>query len=262
MSTVFKTLRIITLLMILVWLIFYTKIQKIESRSWATPLEVVIYPMNSKHNPVVENYISQLDDTTFKDIDRFFSKKAKDYVLSIKNPIKTELGSSIRKFPPSPPGSSASFIKIAWWSIKFRYWAYENTPDDKSNLRRVRIFVHYHEALENTQLQHSLGLDNGLLSIVHAFASTAQEQQNNIVIAHELLHTVGATDKYDANIQPIYPDGYANPNQHPLFPQLNAEIMSGRIPSSSIQSEMAESLNHCVISKKTAEEINWLTTAN
>jgi hypothetical protein len=248
--------------MIFVGLAFYTKTQKLKSRSWVQPLEIVIYPMNSEHNPFVEEYISQLDSSIFKEIVQFFKDEAEHYTLTIEHPITTHLGSIIRNYPPAVPASPTSLIETVLWSIKFRYWAYKNTPDDNSNLHRARIFVYYHKAIENTRLQHSLGLANGLLSIVHAFASTSQEQQNNIVIAHEFLHTVGATDKYNANSQPIFPDGYAEPDKQPLFPQLQAEIMSGKIPTSYTQSKMAESLKHCIIGDKTATEINWLSHAS
>ncbi len=249
-------------MLIFVGLAFYVKTQKLKSRSWVQPLEIVIYPMNSRHNQNVEAYISQLDSAAFEEIDLFFKDEAEHYNLTIEHPISTRLGSIIHNYPPPPPISKTSLIETVLWSIKFRYWAYKNTPDDKSNLHRVRIFMHYHEALENTRLQHSLGLDNGLLSIIHAFASADQEQQNNIVIAHEFLHTVGATDKYNANNQPIFPDGYAEPDKQPLFPQLKAEIMSAKIPTSYTQSKMADSLKHCIIGSKTATEINWLSPAS
>lgn len=258
----FKIFRIIILLTIFVGLAFYSKTQKLKSRSWVQPLEIVIYPMNSEHNPVVEDYITQLDSAVFKEIDQFFKDEGNHYSLTIKQPTSIQLGRIIQKYPPAFPASPANFIETAWWSIKFRYWAYKNTPDDKANLHRVRIFVHYHEALDNVRLQHSLGLGKGLLSIVHVFASKDQEQQNNIIIAHEFLHTVGAMDKYDANNQPVFPDGYAEPDKQPLFPQFQAEIMSGKIPSSNTQSIMAESLKHCIIGEKTAEEINWLNSIN
>ena len=258
----FKIFRIIILLMIFVGLAFYSKTQKLKSRSWVQPLEIVIYPMNNEHNQIVEDYITQLDHSVFKEIDQFFKDEGKHYSLTIEQPTTTQLGSIIQNYPPTFPAAPANFIETAWWSIKFRYWAYKNTPDDKSNLHRVRIFVHYHEALDHVRLQHSLGLGKGLLSIVHAFASKDQEQQNNIIIAHEFLHTVGAMDKYDANNQPVFPDGYAEPDKQPLFPQFQAEIMSGKIPSSNSRSKMAESLKYCLIGEKTAEEINWLNSIN
>jgi len=258
MSTAFKYFRIIILLILFIGLAFYSKTQKLKSRSWSSPLEIIIYPMNSEDSPIVEDYITQLDSTAFEDIDQFFKDEAVHYELSIEQPTMTQLGKLIHTYPPEPPATPTNFIELAWWSIKFRYWAYQATPDNQSNLHRVRIFVHYHQQTEGKQLQHSLGLNKGLLSIVHAFASKNQEQQNNIVIAHEFLHTVGASDKYNADNHAVFPDGYADPEKEPLFPQLNAEIMSGRIPISTNQSKMAANLKHCIIGNKTASEINWI----
>ncbi len=254
----FKFFRVTFLLLVFVALAFYTKTQKLKSRNWTSPLDVVIYPMNSENSPIVEDYITRLNSSSFKEIDVFFEQEAEHYQLIIQQPIKTTLGNTLQTFPPAAPTPPFGFIEAAWWSMKLRYWAYNNTPDDKSNLHRVRVFVHYHETVDNKRLDHSLGLDKGLLSVVHAFASKDQEQQNNIVIAHELLHTVGATDKYDRNNQPVFPDGYADPEQLPLFPQSQAEIMTAKIPLSQLDSEMAESLNYCIIGQTTAKEINWL----
>lgn len=216
--------------------------------------------MNAEDSPLVEEYINQLDKTDFSEIDQFFQNEAEHYALSIQQPIRTTLGKIVRKHPPASPEPNASFAEIAWWGIKFRYWAYRYTPDDKSNLHRIRVFVYYHKSQTGKKLKHSLGLDKGLLAIVHAFASNHQKQQNNIVIAHELLHTVGATDKYNKHHQPVFPDGYAEPDKTPLFPQNLAEIMAGKISLSANHSNMAESLDQCIIGEKTAAEINWLQT--
>jgi hypothetical protein len=82
---------------------------------------------------------------------------------------------------------------------------------------------------------------------------------NLVVIAHELLHTLGATDKYDfAANAPVYPDGYAEPDAKPLHPQRKAEIMAGRIPLSETRAEMPRGMHQVVIGARTAREINWL----
>ena len=258
MRTLFKVFRIIILLSIFAALAFYAKTQKLKSRSWSESLQLVIYPINDEDSPDVEEYIQQLDTTAFSEIDQFFKNEAEHYSLNIDQPTVTRLGEVMQLHPPAAPVPGSSFVKIIWWGLRFRYWAYKNTPDDKSNLHRVRIFLLYHETEEDKLLPHSLGLNKGLLIIAHVFASQNQEQQNNIVIAHELLHTVGASDKYDAINQPVFPEGYAEPDNIPLYPQLLAEIMSAKIPLSASQSIMAASLKQCIIGQKTADEINWL----
>jgi hypothetical protein len=108
------------------------------------------------------------------------------------------------------------------------------------------------------KLPHSTGLQKGQLGVVHAFADADMDGSNSIVIAHEILHTLGATDKYDpATNQPVFPDGYAEPDAAPLHPQRRAEIMAGRIAISETQADTPRSLKRVVIGAKTAREINW-----
>lgn len=84
---------------------------------------------------------------------------------------------------------------------------------------------------------------------------------NHVVIAHELLHLVGATDKYDlATGTPVYPEGYAEPPLAPLYPQSTAELMGGRIPLSPEASKMPKDLSECLLGPATAAEIGWAPT--
>lgn len=257
----YRPLRIAVLMLIFIGAAFYGKTQRLKSRAWIEPLEVVIYPINGENDPLIKRYIATLDVDVFSDIEEFFRREAEYYSLNVDTPVKVALGPTLTAHPPPSPDPNSNFAAIAWWGLKFRYWAYRHTPDDESNLQRVRVFVHYHQDEPEKKLQHSLGLDKGLLAVVHAFASEQQEAQNNIVIAHELLHTVGAFDKYDANSEPLFPDGYADLEKRPLYPQTRAEIMAGRIPIAHDKSIMAPSLEQCIIGPLTAREINWLKAA-
>lgn len=253
----FKIFRIVVLLAIFVSLAFYSKHQKLKSRSWAEPLQVVIYPINAENSPTVAEYIRTLESSTYAEIDEFFQREGEYYQLINPRPFQTNLGGTITERPPAAPAPGASKLDIIWWGLKLRYWAFRYTPDSESNVHRVRVFLYYHDSRENQALLHSVGVDKGLLAIVHAFATKNQEAQNNIVIAHELLHTVGATDKYDVNNRPVFPDGFADAEKKPLYPQIKAEIMVGRVPISGNEVVMAMSLKQCLIGEKTAQEINW-----
>jgi hypothetical protein len=151
----------------------------------------------------------------------------------------------------------ANAVDALFWGLRFRFWAWKNTPD-QGGLTRIRMFVVYQTGEENIPLRHSLGMQKGLMGLVYAFSLDRQNAQNNIVIAHELLHTVGAIDKYTDYGNPIHPVGYANPARRPLYPQRSAEIMAGKIPTASNRSYMAESLRSVIINQYTAAEINWL----
>ena len=119
------------------------------------------------------------------------------------------------------------------------------------------MFVLYHEPSIG-RLKHSIGLQKGLIGIVNGYGTKSQSKQNNIVIAHELLHTVGASDKYNEQGNPIIPDGLGEPLKSPLYPQRKTEIMAGRRAINAFESEMPRSFRNIVIGDKTAQEIGWL----
>lgn len=254
----FRNLRILILLILLAVAAIYSKGQRLYSTAWLDPLPVVIFPINGDGRPETARYIQGLTEEHFAPIDSFMAREGARYQLLVKQPTRTRLGPPVENQPPPPPGPGSNPISRILWSLKLRYWAWQNTPDDESNRNRVRIFVLYYQGEDGEALAHSLGLQKGLLGVVNAYALEKQTPQNNLVIAHELLHTVGASDKYEANNQPRYPDGYADPRRDPLHPQRQAEIMAGRIPLSNTESTMAKSLQSCVVGRSTAWEINWL----
>jgi hypothetical protein len=144
------------------------------------------------------------------------------------------------------------------WSLKLRYWVWKN--DNYPYPEDIQIFVLYFDPDKTKTLAHSVGLQKGLIGIVNAFASKKMKKENHVIIAHELLHTVGAIDKYDPiTNQPLYPIGYANPDRFPLHPQTKAEIMAGRIAISEREAEQPQKLEQVVLGKTSAYEINWIT---
>jgi hypothetical protein len=98
-----------------------------------------------------------------------------------------------------------------------------------------------------------------MVGVVNAFAGRRQAGTNNVIIAHEFLHTLGATDKYDPSSgQPDIPAGIAEPNRNPRYPQRFAEIMGGRIAISESDAMVPKSLKYVVIGDQTAREIRLL----
>lgn len=254
----FRNFRVVTLLAVLAAVTIYTQDQRLNTTAWYQPLEVTIFPLNGDGAPETDRYIQQLKQTHFKPIDDFIARNAKRYRLATNTPIYTTLGATVSQLPPAL-SADHDLLSVMLWSLKLRWWTYQNTPDNKSNRKRIRLFVIYHQGQKGVALQHSIGMQKGLVGIIHAFADPKQNAQNNVIMAHELLHTVGASDKYDlSNTLPIYPTGYAEPNRIPRYPQRIAEIMGGRIPLSATKAKIPSSLRHCIIGKTTAQEINWV----
>jgi len=228
-----------------------------RSTRWDRPLSVAVYPINGDGSEKSAQYIKSLDWDSFKVIDQFMSEEAKHYGVLLNEPVHTMLAEPIEDQPPAPP-QGGNVLQIMLWSLKLRYWSWavDRGPDAPSS--DVEIFVRYFDPDTNPRLAHSLGLQKGLIGVVNAFASPQQAGSNKVIIAHELLHTLGATDKYDpATGQPIYPSGYAEPQATPQLPQKLAELMAGRIPISSTNSQMPDSLDEVIIGAVTGQEIRW-----
>lgn len=122
----------------------------------------------------------------------------------------------------------------------------------------IVVFAIFHEPAEGAALDRSTALDKGLIAVANLFADRAAHETNQIVLAHELLHTLRATDKYSsATNTPLFPDGYAAPDARPLLPQTRAELMAGRIPLDERRAEMPANLREVVIGPATAREIGW-----
>jgi hypothetical protein len=226
--------------------------ERLWVRSATHPLEVEIYPVAMDTESA--DYVSQLTADDFQEIATFLTVEAQRWKrLFPRPPLITLHAPSSERPPLSQVHSLWDAVRL---SLRLRWYAFRHTPFWGS-LGKVRLFVLYHPLQFDLSLPHSLGLQKGLLGIAHVFASDEQRTQNNVVIAHELLHTLGASDKYDGNGQPIYPQGFAEPYADPRYPQQRAEIMAGRIPISRDRAEMPRGLDETEIGYVTASEIGW-----
>ena len=252
----FKKIRIAILLFILFLVGGNAYLTHLRVTDWDQSLAVVIYPINADGSSITADYVASLDMDTFRPIEQFFQREALRFNLELTDPVSMDLAPDIKTLPPAPTFGAGMFATM-WWSLQLRYWAWKH--DTYSGpLTNIQVFVLYHDPETHTRLDHSLGLKKGHIAMVNGFATRHQAPQNNVIIVHEMLHTLGATDKYNLqNLQPHYPEGYAEPDKKPLLPQESAEIMGGAIPLSTSESRMPDSLLFTVIGPDTAKEIKW-----
>jgi hypothetical protein len=252
----FKAVRISILLFILFFVGVSTWLTQARSTDWNNSLWIKIYPINADGSDVAARYIEKLDVSDFEGIETFLARETERYARSIARPVRVELGRQIHEQPPDLPAEPNKFSIMAW-SLKMRWWAGSVTEAQDNIEPDVRIFVRYHRPDLAVVLESSVGLQKGMVGVVNGFASRRHRGSNNVIIAHEFLHTLGATDKYSPiDGHPISPDGIAEPDREPLYPQRYAEIMGGRIALAEDDSEIPSSLKYAVIGPLTASEIN------
>ena len=253
----FRKFRILILLLILATVGLSTWRANSRLTAWEHTVHVAIYPIAADDSPATASYVRGLEKDHFADIANWLQEETQRYGLSLLQPVAIHLAPPLSEKPPAPPQALSAWENIRW-SLKLRWWASQH--DQIGGPRpHVRLFVLFHDPAHTDQVPHSTGLEKGQIGVIHAFASRLQRRQNNVVIAHELLHTFGATDKYHlTTLQPIHPQGYAEPERTPLLPQRFAEIMAGRLPIGPEEAKIPSSLADTLIGVDTAREIGLL----
>ena len=254
----FKTVRISVLLFILFFVSVSTWLTQARSTDWNNSLWVKVYPINADGSVAAAEYIHALEVDDFEAIESFLARETQRYARGPERPVRIELGEPVPEQPPEMP-AEPNLLSVMLWSLKMRWWAASIT-DEQDNIKpNVRIFVRYHRPDLAVTLENSVGLQKGMVGIVNGYASRRHTGTNNVIIAHEFLHTLGATDKYSpVDGHPVAPHGLAEPDRDPLYPQRLAEIMGGRIARAADDSVIPRNLSYAVIGPLTASEIKLI----
>lgn len=251
-----KVVRIFILLIILGTVVQQIFLDKADL-DWQHNLYVALYPINADSSAEVGAYIKTLKKEDVAQIETFFADEAKRYNINLHRPIAIELGDVVAEIPPAPP-RNGSVLSTVMWSLKFRWFAWNNSP--KVPVKPdIKLYLLYYNPVTSPMLSHSTALNKGRIGRVNLFGEASYSKQNLVIAAHELLHTLSATDKYDVSTGlPIYPEGYAEPDKTPRYPQDFAELMGGYVPVNETKNTIPNSLAQTLIGAKTAREIGWL----
>ncbi len=178
--------------------------------------------------------------------------------LAVRGPVH------MKKRPPALPKHEDGFYER--WSGIRNFLGYFKEIHKREDLLLgaydITVFVYFYDETDPVlkatfELFDSVASKRDGMGIVFAPLSRSKLGYTTQVVAHEILHTLGASDKYEGN-RSVFPQGYADPQQTPLFPQENCEIMSLGRPISKTEDEYVDSLDECVVGDVTAEEINWV----
>jgi hypothetical protein len=258
LSRVWRNVRIAILLLFLGVAAYSNWYDRLSTTDWDDTLYVGVFPIDEAENTVARDYIARLSEDRIADIEKFLNREAEARGVGIARAVSVALFPPVQERPPERAAGD-NILQNMWWSLKLRLYARRASRASGLPPPQVRIFVIYHDPSFSKAVPHSVGMQKGLVGVVHAFADAGMTRTNNVVIAHEILHTLGASDKYDLqSLAPLFPIGYADPEQVPLHPQSLAEIMAGRIATGPHTSVMPESLDDVVVGDATALEIRWV----
>jgi hypothetical protein len=256
---VFKRLRIAILLYLLLFVAAGQYLTSKRSTDWDAPLWVTVHPVDGDGRPATRKRIAALERSDFDAIERFFSAEADRYGVSLERPIRFELSHPSTVALPQLD-ATPSFLNALAFSLRLRWAAVKAEWQSELPSADITLFAVFHDGAAGEALERSVGLEKGMVAVANVFADRSAAGSNQVVIAHELLHTLGATDKYAPRTNlPLFPDGYADPAARPLLPQRRAELMGGRIAISDSEAVIPRRLGDVVVGAATAREIGWIS---
>jgi hypothetical protein len=237
-----------------------TLLDRYRTTSWKHAVAVGVFPLNADGSAAAAATIAGLTQAELQPIANFIALEAQRYGVTLAAPVTVRIYAAPATLPPQLAPGAGVLARLSW-SLRTRWYCWRAINALPRSAPTIALFLLYHDPATNALLPHSSGMQRGLMGIVHVYAARDAMAENNIVTAHELLHTFGATDKYSlTNNAPLYPDGYADPLQSPRFPQTRAEIMAGRMAISDNEQVMAANFDEVVVGPRTAREIGWSAT--
>ena len=158
--------------------------------------------------------------------------------------------------PTEPPGPSLP--ERTWHAVEV--WratraAHAAAPGFDPDTVDVRVYLV--AAPGGDRFAEGLGEAGGEVGIVRAGLG-GDALLGATAVVHEALHTLGATDKYDAAGHAVAPAGLAEPDRSPRYPQRLAELMVGEVPLGPGEGRLPASAVELGVGPVTAAEIGWI----
>jgi hypothetical protein len=193
--SLFKQFRVFILVLILLGVSVEALLTSNHLQDWSSTLNVAVFPINADGSAASRGFIDALKESDFAPIEEYFGEQSRQYGVPQARPIRIYLGSEIVKQPPERPAKPGFFSSI-YWSLAMRYWVRRNTPS--IHVRPdIRVFALYFDPAKYKRLPDSTGLAKGQIGMAYLFADRSSNGGNHLVMTHEMLHTLGAKDKYD-----------------------------------------------------------------
>ncbi len=192
----------------------------------------------------------ELESTLATQFARYQSAPERPFSFVVYGPA--ELGEPL----PAPPGDGIfAGAKYAWHLRKFTA-DIDGRAGVPSRGFDARIYLVVKPPSDRGFVE-GMSEHGGRVGVALAELDESTVGLSLFVAAHELFHTLGATDRYDASGHTVFPDGLAEPDRSPPFPQRYAELMARNRPLDAEREVPPASLGELWVGKKTALEVGW-----
>ncbi|MDW8280458.1 MAG: hypothetical protein RMK29_02020 [Myxococcales bacterium] len=254
-----KAVRVTVLLLVLGAVLAWSGRMELRRRARAhwnhtLPVEVVLL----RHGSVPPQTVHLLIEG-FPRLERMLARELARYRPGAPPPFSFRAHGPvpIDELPPEPPASLRLWHRAAHYVRLERYLARVHERG-RLQLRSGVLRLYVITEPPHNRLRFVEGFGGGEIGVVRAALDDTNLDQALLAMAHELLHCLGAMDKYDDAGHAIVPDGLAEPDRVPLYPQRYAEVMVGEVPMKPDEGRLVETLAEVRVGPTTAQEIGWL----
>lgn len=259
-SRTFFRIRVAVLLSVLVAVVAWAArdmLRRERRTDWERPVVVGLVllhrgEVDAAATATLRTRVSALEDHLAAEFARHRPGASRPFEFALYGPASVSVG------PPTV--TSDDLIDVATYTYELD--AYLERADELAGVpskgldARIYLIARPPEHAELTFVE-GVSQQGGWVGLVEVELAEAMVDFALFVATHELLHTLGATDKYDENGTMI-PAGLAEPDRRPRFPQRFVEIMARHRPTAPGREVPPDSLTQIRIGDVTAREIGWL----
>lgn len=224
---------------------------------WQRPLEVAVAFVQLG---AVEPLVVQALQARFPALEERLENEYRRHGGQLHRPVHFTLFGPVTVDRPPPPDPDATILSLARHT--YERWRWTHAVDVGSDLHTQRfdsriyllLRAPHDSTLSFVEGSSELG---GRVGIARIELAVTTIDLALFVVTHELFHTLGASDKYDANGLTLIPDGLVEPERVPLYPQRYAEVMTRNLVVAPGAEHPPDSLAELGVGALTAREIGW-----
>lgn len=232
----------------------------------STTISVAVFQFGdaaSLASPLVRRLNDPASDFALVQVGKWFARERQRLTGQPLEPLRLSTHGpwTVRVEPPALATEDDPWWTRAWRSFQYpRYYhglarAQGADPDRWD----VRLYVVYGEG-GGDFAAHSRGSTRGRVAVAYVDANERNPAYAQLTVAHELAHVLGAEDLYDpVTFRAVIPEGLAEPDLKPRYPQDFAEVMALDRATSPTTEEEVWSLDEVVIGYHTATLIGWMS---
>jgi hypothetical protein len=228
-----------------------------ERKDWDRTLDVAVVllrlgPIDDDAVSGMRKRLGALDARLALEMHRYRPGAPHPFAFTLFGPVDVDA--------PPPPADGDGVLSLA--GHEYALWRYLGRVDAAAGVDKSafdsRVYVAARRPKnEERQIVEGQSEQDGRVGSVEVELDATMVDFTLFVVAHELFHTLGASDKYDASGRTLVPAGLAEPDRVPRYPQIFVELMARNRPVSSDEEKVPESLDELAVGATTAKEIGW-----